>query len=147
VKVKCFHCGRLIPPLVRGDVPLFEETEGIEEPPAPYQEADVFVCPHCGAVNRVNRAGLKEMQATAGEKTEPLSRSGMRDGIISILKSLYPRRTGYNGGLLAPMRDLNPELFMSVLTELETQGVIEYNDTQIAMRLSEEFMKQNQGAR
>jgi hypothetical protein len=71
----------------------------------------------------------------------------MRQGIISILKSLYPRRTGYNGGLLAPIRDLNPDLFMSVLTELETEGVIKYNDTQIAMRLSEEFMKQNQGVR
>ena len=70
----------------------------------------------------------------------------MRDGIVSILKRLYPHRTGYNGGHLAPVRDLDPDLFMSVLTELENKGVVEYNDTQIAMRLSKQFIEQAEKA-
>jgi len=144
MKLTCSKCGQPRHAAAPETLPPFE---GIEEAPALYREGDVFVCSHCGAVNRLDRGGPKETQAIAGEKTEPLSRSGMRDGIISILNSLYPRRTGYNGGFLAPMRDLDPDLFMSVLTELEGQGVIEYNDTQIAMRLSEEFVRRDQGVR
>lgn len=144
MKVKCFHCARITYGEGDGDSPLLD---GVEEAPGTYQDADVFVCSNCGAVNRVKRTGAEGIERPAVQGADPLTRSAMRDGIISILTSLYPRRTGYNGGLLAPIREPNPDLFMSVLTELEAEGVIEYNDTQIAMRLSDRFIKQNQGVR
>ena len=68
----------------------------------------------------------------------------MREAIIATLKRLYPTRTGYNGGHLAPIRDPNPDLFFAVLHKLEMSGIIEYNDTQIAMRLSESFVNDNE---
>lgn len=68
----------------------------------------------------------------------------MRQAIIVKLKSLYPTRTGDNGGHLAHIRDPNPDLFFSVLNQLEMEGIIEYNDTQIAMRLSESFVKRSE---
>lgn len=56
------------------------------------------------------------------------TRESMREGMISILKRLYPHRTGYNGGHLALVRGRDPDVFMSVLTELERDGIIEYNE-------------------
>jgi hypothetical protein len=66
----------------------------------------------------------------------------MRENIIKALRIFYPGHRGYNGGYLAPVRDPNPDLFMNVLTELEREGLIEYNDTDIALRLSQKYFKE-----
>lgn len=83
---------------------------------------------------------MTNKEKSSPEIHSPKDATEMRQSIISTLKRLYPMRTGYNGGHLAPIRDPNPELFFNVLHQLETEGVIEYNDTQIAMRLSEKFI-------
>lgn len=126
-------------------------------------------CPRCGAVitgpdqagsvtARLGQSGeaISEIAARhnkalamtdGGEaKQSPSNEPEMRDAIIAVLKNLYPTRTGYNGGHLAPVRDPNPDLFFAVLHELEQEGIIEYNDTQIAMRLSDKFLKENEVA-
>lgn len=108
----------------------------LREAGTPYGEVE-FICPNCGARNRMGE-GTEDTDST---RAAPRDEKEMREAIISTLKRLYPTRTGYNGGHLALIRDPNPDLFFQVLHELETEGVIEYNDTQIAMRLSEKSMR------
>jgi len=81
--------------------------------------------------------GIEEVQIEEDIHPE----KAMRKNIIQALKSFYPRYRAYNGGYLALVREADPDLFMRVLTQLEQEGIIEYNDTQIALRLSDKYMK------
>ena len=104
-------------------------------------------CRFCGAVNTIpaNTASTTELQPEPAQTgSGDVTEETMRGNIIRALKTFYPRYRGYNGGYLAPVREPNPDLFMRVLTKLERNGIIEYNDTQIALRLSETFMKRPQ---
>jgi len=128
---KCRQCDFIF----TGNVGEYEAVQA-RDPGAPYGGVE-HVCPNCGAKNQIDQSVASEPAFAYGK---PGDEKAMREAIISILANLYPTRTGYNGGHLAPVRDHNPDLFFSVLQQLETEGVIEYNDTQIAMRLSDEFM-------
>lgn len=114
---------------------------GAADSPLPYgsEETLLFTCPYCGAKNKLRLAEIQSEQSE--EKFVPATPDEMRTAIIDILKRLYPGRTGYNGGHLAPVRDPNPELFFAVLSELEKERIIEYNDTQVALRLSPIFIE------
>ncbi|MDP1808287.1 MAG: hypothetical protein Q8L35_01985, partial [Actinomycetota bacterium] len=81
-----------------------------------------YICPNCGAKNLIDQNVASE---PALDYDEPRDEKAMRKAIITILKKLYPTRTGYNGGHLAPIRDPNPDLFFAVLQQLEIEGVIE----------------------
>ncbi len=141
MKPKCSACGRDL----ELEQTLAREWVGEDAPSYGDTELVTVRCGHCGALNHVRKSEL-EASGVAEAPPKLMTRDTMREGIISILKGLYPHRTGYNGGHLAPVRDLDPDMFMSVLTELENEGIIEYNDTQIAMRLSGQFMEQAEKA-
>lgn len=113
------------------------EVNQARDPDALYGAGE-YVCPNCGAKNQIDQNVASEPALDYGK---PCDEKAMREAIISILMNLYPTRTGYNGGHLAPIRDPNPDSFFAVLQQLEIEGVIEFNDTQIAMRLSEKFMQ------
>lgn len=141
----CKLCGQ---PLF-GDAARLCEFLGVREQPPKYAEdaeMAVFQCPHCGAKNEFGKADLSQMFRDAHKArlmAKPLTKKIARDEILKILRRMYPTRTGYNGGHLAPVRDVNPDVFFEVLSELEKEGVIEYNDTNIVMRLSDTYMKEH----
>lgn len=131
-QVNCKQCDFIF----NGDAGACEANQ-VRDPSASYGGVE-YVCPNCGAKNLLDQDVASEPALNYGK---PRDEKAMREAIISILANLYPTRTGYNGGHLAPIRDPNPDLFFAVLQQLEVEGVIEYNDTQIAMRLNDEFMQ------
>ncbi len=133
---ECFQCGEVLAENVKDGVSSYGKI----------QEAMIVKCIHCGAENRIETYEKETVIATQKAKQGvdvEMTRETMRQNILKALKTFYPGHRGYNGGYLAPVRDPNPDLFMNVLTELENEGLIEYNDTDIALRLSEKYFKEH----
>ena len=147
--MKCSHCGKTLSP-ARSRNPQHSGAGQIGESRPAYgnmaNKTITIKCRSCGAINVIadDLFSLAPVEQEAPQSPAVLTREVMRRNIIVALKAFYPRYRGYNGGYLAPVRDPDPDLFMSVLTELEQEGVIEYNDTQIALRLSQKYFDTRQ---
>ena len=149
VKLKCAQCNRVLSvERQKKQLHLFDRVK--EESPSAYGSAIRIKCSYCGAINTIDRQAISAPNVDPQEQQNAcvaITKEVMRENIMKALKHFYPRYRAYNGGYLAPVRDRDPDLFMQILTELEQEGIIEYNDTQIALRLSEKYLKSCQEVR
>lgn len=138
----CSKCKEIFSEKIEPEKNLKNSLSGPNEPI--FQEEKIFKvqCPHCGIYGSYTESRLKsENEKASLILNPPQNRKEMKEAIISVLKRLYPRRTGYNGSHLEPLDTHNREMFFAALRELEEDGLIEYNDTDIFMRLTDKYFE------